>query len=226
MEPETLTLRGDLITAAQLAAAWGVTSATVSNYVKKGMPVAGTGRHGRVFDLNACGVWRANFTGSMHGGKRDGAGRKDGNLVPGADHEKDLLDQTDQSRTLTNADVLDLDDPHSVMRSFRSGKITPAIALTGKNVVELATKRLELERLIGKVVDRTAAASMFGVHLRNVRLTLETIPRRAAMQAATRLRLSAESAALVRGIIEEELARAMRMLGENPLEAPAVAAAG
>lgn len=224
-----LQLRGDLITTAQLMAAWDVTRQTISNYVARGMPVGGTGKRGRVFDKAACEVWRTNFLAGTRGGKREGAGRKAGNTVEtprGAAVQEPLLDQAGAAGTLTNADVLKLGDVHEIVASFASGKVTPAIARTGSDLLGVALKRMELDKLTGKVVGRTAVVGAMGRHLRNVRLTLETVPRRASQQAASQLRLTADAAAVVRKAMEEELGRALRMLAENPLSEPEIAKAG
>lgn len=68
------------LTSGQLAARWGCTDQTVTNYRLQDMPTLGQSGDGAwMFDPAACERWRAdNKPGAVKGGKRAGAGRKKG----------------------------------------------------------------------------------------------------------------------------------------------------
>lgn len=190
------------LSSADLADRYGVTTLTIGNYVKRGMPVI-EGSKPRKFDPVECDKWLASnrdhegqFANSSpgKGGKREGSGRPKGSGLV----QSESGDKYNVKMAVTSADLLEL---------VRSG-VTPTEIAASKQALALLKEVTEYEKEAGLLVNAEEAADFMRLVCVGVRERMLQVAPCVAAKAGE-LKLSQADAVRLRTITEEVVSNAL-----------------
>ena len=201
----------------------GVTPQTINNWAKRGLDqaaVCGTTAAGRkMYDLDKLKTWARQNTGWVHGGKREGSGRKPGLWAAANAHQRPeppakkekgkpeprvvLDEQADD--LLEFGEVRNLDD---LMRLAEEGKLPVARVNAIRALWDAKAKEREHKIKMGKLVDAEEWTRDLTVFLATLRRELESMAGRVTNAICQQLKVSEpEAVHKVREHVQAEVDR-------------------
>ena len=231
------TAAGKTVRTGELARALGRTDVTIRNWIGAGLPHVVVDGQAR-FNLAEATEWAAKHrgvnvgaAGSVKGGVRPGAGRPPGRKArapklpdaaddpvngiigaAGANKEDERLAKQlaaeERARVVANF----WDDPSADASVIG---ITNVDATTQRNIIEVRTKQLELEKARGEVLNKTEVEQAQSEAINGLRMSLEALPEAVSDHALTVLGIGAAESEKLRAFVDETVRAALTELARK-----------
>lgn len=213
---------GATVGVTEAARVCGVTPQTINNWAKRGLndvAVVGTTAAGRkLYDIEKLKTWARQNTGWVHGGKREGSGRKPGLWAAANAHQKpekneEKVRKPEPRVVLDDAaeGLLDFGEVRSLedlMRLAEEGKLPVARVNAIKSLWDAKSKEREHKIKMGKLVDADEWTRELTVFLASLRRDLESMAGRMTHSICQQLNVSEpDSIQRVREQIQAEVDR-------------------
>jgi hypothetical protein len=217
---------GKTVSVTEAARHCGVTPQTINNWAKRGLDekaVVGTTAAGRkMYDLDKLKTWARQNTGWVHGGKREGSGRKPGLWAAANAHQRPeppsppppkkteareprvVLDEQAEDM-LDFGEVRDLDD---LMRLAEQNRLPVARVNAIRSLWDAKAKEREHKIKMGQLVDAEQWTRELTVFLASMRREMESMAGRMTSAICQQLAVSEpEAVHKVREHVQAEVDR-------------------